>query len=256
MKKVSAFTLIELLVVIIIIGVLAAISMAGYTGFAERARIMAIVALESQANRALLASSVSNEVGPVGRWDLDEGTGNQTAEAYNGYVQTNNNFTSWWSTDTLEDKGYSFHPGSTQNFRFNINEPLQEEFSVSMRMKFDSIPSGRIFQFFCSSTERIQFQVTGSGSFRLRDRDGSWTNIFTTPWNDFERNKWYHLLVTYSHDKTAMYLDGKLYYELDNPTDITGCFNDDITRFYVYANNGTDKWVDNIKLWRTYFNPE
>ena len=254
MKK--GFTLIELLVVIVIVGILGAISVSTYGGYIEKARIASILFLESQANRSLLAATVSDSVGPIGRWDLDEGSGNSAFDVYNGYSQNNNNFSNWWSSDTLNNNGSSFALNSNQSFRFNIDEPLQDEFSVSMRVKFDSMPRNRIFQFFCSSTERIQFQVNNSGNFILRDRDGSWSTIFSTPWDDFQPNKWYHILVSYSPEKAAMYLDGFLYHQVDNPPVIDGCLNDDVTRFYVFANNYTAKSVDNLKLWRKAFTAE
>jgi prepilin-type N-terminal cleavage/methylation domain-containing protein len=255
----AGFTLIELLVVIVIVGILSTISVTTFQGYFEKARIAKIQYLEGQIETQLRISSSLDGVGLVGKWDFNEGSGN-TAHNYisGGNDFIDDNIVPKWTKNTFTGDKYAlkippFSGGVTGTF----NEPLNNEFSLAYRVKFNSIGGNQQnIHFFCmagSAQDHASFMKVGK-KFRFNQYSGEgWENVFTTP--DIEQlkaNTWHHVLFSYSPNEAVFYFDGELVYKDENPPEFRACSNQ-LSRVTIARQTGNqqfDGYFDNLSIWK------
>lgn len=262
--KVVAFTLIELLITIVIIGVLASISISTFQGYEEKARIARIQAIEQIIERQVLADSARNGIGPVARWDFDEGVD----EPFEFFDRENYNWrhfpASYWTTDTLDGKGYAMdltNPVGTQ-FISGFSKVLTDEYSFALRLKMDSdllANQNRIFTAVCHpSGEQLKFFLSGgknSLGFRVDEfQNSAWTALIETPRTVLKKpDEWHHIALSYSPKEAKIFIDGELFYREENPPAMTNsCLTGNITGFLILGSSpitGTRAIVDNIRVW-------
>lgn len=271
MQRTPAFTLIELLVVIVIIGILSAISISAFDNFVEKARFAKVQSFESQIEKQVLAASTLNELGPLGKWDFNEGT----SVANNAYglgafpVSSSDN----WSTDTMENTGgqnsvYLGDGGSGPGYGelglvASITSLTNGEVSFGFRFKLDSSNSqSRMIRISCSSgggNEQLKFFHHSNNSFYFQQWNGAtWTTIFTSPANSLIKlGQWHHVLVSYNALKATLYIDGELFYELDTPPPLNIC-SENFSSVYLGDSgvNGVDGYFDNLRIWKKAYIPE
>lgn len=273
MKK-SAFTLIELLVVIVIVGILATISVAQFNEYQQRARIAKIQAFEAQADMVLMAATTADEQEPVGKWLIDEGMGTQTVASLSGRildgVVTGGSapFEDYWSTDTLDGTGYSLYMddgAGGANIRSTGTSnavSTNSEVTISARLKIGTNTNqGRVFITTCSDNHQLKFTVIGNSGFRLEEYDtSSWTTLFEfSDSGSLDRNRWYHVLLSYSPDYGAIYLDGELIYEDTDPVDMaSNCstsFGNQTTIGGGGVTTGFGGWLDSLSVYPKSYDP-
>ncbi len=258
----KAFTLIELLVVIVIIGILATISITTFQGYFEKARIAKIQYIEGQIETQLRISSALDGVGLVGKWAFDEGAGN-TAHNYisGGNDFVDNNIIPKWTENTFPGDKYALKiPPFSGGITGTFNEPLNSEFSLAYRVKFNSLAGNQQqVHFYCmagNAQDHASFMKVGN-KFRFMQYSGAgWQTVFLTPdISKLKKDTWHHVLFSYSPEEAVFYFDGELVYKDDNPPEFRACSNQlsKVTIARQTGNQQFDGYFDNLSIWKKAF---